>query len=610
MNFRTIIITIIYSTLYYLSYGQSAEILDTNQYWTLTDDNSIEWNVITENRLPHGGNIEMSGKRVSAIIYYDIDENRNLTLTKDVIFPQLRTYNRTDQPEWKKYRAYFRREGNSTHDPIINIGEKSIIPGPVEKVEINGIISFTHASVEGIQISKSIYPSMEDRFLSEIWTIKNTTDDTLHIKITEPHSTQSEYGYKGLYTYHTYITEGGEVTIPPGKVHSSGIYYAATITSSSTDIQDESIDEYNWIDALLERNNFLYQMRKNLVLTTPDPVLNTLFYFSKIRATESIFESSMGLIHSPGGGNYYLGTWANDQVEYSGPFFPYLGYPNANDAAYNTYKKFLENIPASGHIPYAFEVDGNFPMTNLDRGDAAMIAYGTSQYVLSTGNKEIANELWPLIIENYFGANIEGLETYKYFKENKYLRHWICLPLNMGIEERKEATLTALFDKLWTDNGILVEYKPESETQKIFWDRGTLYAFRGAMKAGAVDLGLQRLVSYSRKRLLGDHVPYAVEAYPENNMKHLSAESALYARIFTEGMLGIEPISLSEIKIKPSLPKEWNEIELRAVHLMGKVSDFKVERQGDQLRITVTQNDKVISQQTIEKNGSMKIALK
>jgi len=65
MNFRTIIITIIYSTLYYLSYGQSAEILDTNQYWTLTDHNSIEWNVITENRLPHGGNIEMSGKRVS-----------------------------------------------------------------------------------------------------------------------------------------------------------------------------------------------------------------------------------------------------------------------------------------------------------------------------------------------------------------------------------------------------------------------------------------------------------------------------------------------------------------------------------------------------------------
>jgi len=525
---------------------------------------------------------------------------------------------------------------------------------------------------------------MEDRFLSEIWTIKNTTDDTLHIKITEPHSTQSEYGYKGLYTYHTYITEGGEVSIPPGKVHSSGIYYAATITSSSTDIQDESIDEYNWIDALLERNNFLYQMRKNLVLTTPDSVLNTLFYFSKIRATESIFESSMGLIHSPGGGNYYLGTWANDQVEYSGPFYPYLGYPNANDAAYNTYKKFLENIPASGHIPYAFEVDGNFPMTHLDRGDAAMIAYGTSQYILATGDQEIAEKLWPLIewsidychqmrnqegavqsqsdemegristgtanlstsslyygglrlsiplarslgknelaekyvirkkamkstIENYFGANIEGLETYKYFKKNKYLRQWICLPLNMGIEERKEATLTALFDKLWTDNGILVEYKPESETQKIFWDRGTLYAFRGAMKAGAVDLGLERLVSYSRKRLLGDHVPYAVEAYPENNMKHLSAESALYARIFTEGMLGIEPISLSEIKIKPSLPKEWNEIELRAVHLMGKVSDFKVERQGDQLQITVTQNDQVISQQTIEKNGSMKIALK
>ena len=48
----------------------------------------------------------------------------------------------------------------------------------------------------------------------------------------------------------------------------------------------------------------------------------------------------MGLVHSPGGGNYYAGIWANDQLEYGGSFFPWLGYKNGNQATYNAYKHF------------------------------------------------------------------------------------------------------------------------------------------------------------------------------------------------------------------------------------------------------------------------------
>lgn len=139
-------------------------------------------------------------------------------------------------------------------------------------------------------------------------------------------------------------------------------------------------------------------MHSKLALVTPDPVINSLFYFSKIRASESIFDSSLGLVHSPGGGNYYAGIWADDQVEYSGPFFPHLGYETGNIAAFNAYKKFRSNIPnGDAHIPYAYEVDGNFTMDFLDRGDAAMIAYGTTQYLLARGDRDEARDLWPLI---------------------------------------------------------------------------------------------------------------------------------------------------------------------------------------------------------------------
>ena len=53
-------------------------------------------------------------------------------------------------------------------------------------------------------------------------------------------------------------------------------------------------------------------------------------------------------------------------------------------------------------------------------------------------------------IESYFGAEVEGFKTYRYYKENTTLRGWILLPLAMGITERQDATVAALIsDKLW-----------------------------------------------------------------------------------------------------------------------------------------------------------------
>lgn len=49
---------------------------------------------------------------------------------------------------------------------------------------------------------------------------------------------------------------------------------------------------------------------------------------------------------------------------------------------------------------------------------------------------------------------------------------------------------------------------------------------------------------YSQRRLLGDHVPYPIEAWPEGSQRHLSAESGLYCRIVTEGLFGIRPAGL------------------------------------------------------------------
>ena len=48
-------------------------------------------------------------------------------------------------------------------------------------------------------------------------------------------------------------------------------------------------------------------------------------------------------------------------------------------------------------------------------------------------------------IESYFGANVKGYETYRYYEGNDILRSWICMPLIVGIYDRAAATIDALF---------------------------------------------------------------------------------------------------------------------------------------------------------------------
>jgi len=177
-------------------------------------------------------------------------------------------------------------------------------------------------------------------------------------------------------------------------------------------------------------------------------------------------------------------------------------------------------------------------------------------------------------IEKYFGATVEGFTTYRYYKGNDTLRAWITTPLTVDIFERKEGTIAALFSpRLWTEDGLA-----SLAGNKTFWDRSTLYGLRGVFAAGETEKALTFLRYYSRRRLLGEHVPYAVEAYPEGNQRHLSAESGLYCRIYTEGMFGMRPLSFTSFNCTPRLPKEWNEMALRNIHSFGNVFDLEVAR--------------------------------
>lgn len=209
-------------------------------------------------------------------------------------------------------------------------------------------------------------------------------------------------------------------------------------------------------------------------------------------------------------------------------------------------------------------------------------------------------------IEKHFGAEVGGYKTYRYYEGNTLLRSWICIPLTVGIYDRAEETIAALLsDKLLTNNGVLTE-----EGSTTYWDRSTLYALRGIYAAGYADKATDFLASYSRTRLLGDHVPYPIEAWPEGSQRHLSAESGLYCRIVTEGMFGLRPTGLRSFEVKPSMSEGWNTMSLSNVKAFGQQFDITVNRTTeDKVEVVVTTATGKISK-TVAEGSAAKFVLK
>ncbi len=207
-------------------------------------------------------------------------------------------------------------------------------------------------------------------------------------------------------------------------------------------------------------------------------------------------------------------------------------------------------------------------------------------------------------IDKYFVATVEGFNTYQYYKGNDVLRSWICIPLTVGIYDRKEATISALFSpRLWTENGLLTQAGTET-----YWDRSTLYGFRGVIACGEVDKAMDYLKFYSNRRLLGEHVPYAIEAWPEGSQRHLSAESGLYCRIFTEGLFGIRPTGLHSFDLTPRLPQEWDEMSLNQICAFGKKFDIHVQRIQKKLDVRILTNGKLVRHARIKDGATMKVS--
>lgn len=630
------------------------------QCWTINPEtNAIEM-ILSDQTIPYSDHIEMSGEMVSFVTRWNIDEMKNFSQERSLVFPMLRTI-----PNNTHASLMYRMQT----DIVSLLGVNGLAPVQlgVKKVSINGALQVVsqygigvvntgaarkRAPSPVVEITYTGFPSTTLPMMCETYEVKNIASRPLTVAVPEfvqKAKTDPAKGVDGAYIIQAEIYGDGTYVIEPGKSITFGAAFQAYREKNEKAITPDVKAEYAKRMAYVKNS-----IDGSLVLETPEKVIDTEFRFAKIRASESIYRTKGGLMHGPGGESYYAAIWANDQSEYVNPLFPFMGYQIGNESSLNCYKQFARFMNDQYKLlPSSIIAEGLDTWGGAgDRGDAAMNAHGATRYVLARGSVEEAKELWPFIkwcleytrrqlndagvprsdrdelegrfpageanlctatlyydglvsaaylaplvgepksvantyrkqaedlykaINKYFSANVSGFETYRYYDGNTVLRSWICMPLCFGFKERAEGTLAALYSpKLLTVDGLLT-----AEGDVTFWDRSTLYALRGAYVAGAADQATKQLLDYSNRRLLGTHVPYPIEAWPEGSQRHLSAESGLYCRIITEGLFGIRPTGFNSFNLTIQLPTAWNEMALRHVKAFGGDFDIEVKRKSE-----------------------------
>lgn len=90
---------------------------------------------------------------------------------------------------------------------------------------------------------------------------------------------------------------------------------------------------------------------------------------------------------------FYCGVWCNDQAEYAAPALALFG-EEERAVVLNCLRVLGANFDwERGLVPYSVEVDGGY-IGRVDRGDAAMFAWGAALFMLVVGREEMSREVF------------------------------------------------------------------------------------------------------------------------------------------------------------------------------------------------------------------------
>ena len=585
----------------------------------------MRWEIVESKRVTetrdlegHTESLEMSGERVSGIVGYGASGGR-LILTRDIVFPN------------------FRIQPNDTHGSycIRGIGSPDFLGAErFEKARLGGILTL-YSNTDRAKIKRSFYPSTTLSCFYEDIEITAEADGVTPVYEYKKRL-ETKSGCKG-YFYVDRVADKKPVTLKTGDtfrvIFTYRAYFANEDPPSEADALKkrmarvkELLDECDLttgddvIDtefafAKIRAGESLFRTQNGLIhcpggyayygaVWCNDQLEYAAPWFAftgdkkAMEASENAFSWYEPYMNDEyraipssiiaEGLDYWNG--AGDRGDAAMYLFGLSRYllnvgkaPNAKQA--RALKWCAEYIERKTTAEGAVITDSDELEGRLSSGinlSTAALAYGGLKCVSLLWKKYGKDELCikaaklkeriKKAFEDYFAADIGGYKTYAYHKDCNEIRAWNCLPVYMGVFDRAKDTLASIEDTLWNGCGCKA-----AESEEISWDRSTLYFIASLFRAGEGEKAFSMLKKYSENRLLGERAPYPVEAYPEGNMRQLSAESALYCRVITDGLLNISfsENGFSFVKKLPFLP---DGVSLKKVFIDGEYRDIEIKQ--------------------------------
>ncbi|MEI6138862.1 MAG: hypothetical protein WCP85_06350 [Mariniphaga sp.] len=641
----------------------------TSNRWAITKEGPIRWEI--GDNLPHRDNIEMSGKYISTVIRYGVNADKSFWLSRDIVWPMLRTIpnnthasltrtfttdvvgmisinNRAIQNEQVKEilldgkitvkstvgknmeltRTLFPSTDLPVYIEKYELTNKDTRPAKVEIPDVKTVVSTlpedgTEGSyklslvtlnagvcqlkpgeskvfylvIRGEKLGQDYSSVNVENELSKRVTLLKELSEKLILETPDEVLNRAFAFAKIRASESIYQTKGGPMHGP------GGLSYYAAIWANDQAEYVSPFFPYLGYEYGIESGMNAYRHFARFMNPEFKPIPSSIIA-EGIDIWNGAGDRGDAAMIAYGAARFALSLGDKAKAEELWKLVEWC-------LEYNKRKLNPQGVVASK----SDELEGRFPSgtANLCTSSLYYDALVSASYLakslgktnkLSSGYLSQAADL-KKNIEKYFGAKVMGFDTYQYYEGNDKLRAWICIPLTVNLLDRKVGTLNALFSKgLWTTDGLATQ---SGET--TFWDRATLYGLRGAFAAGETKRGLEFLKYYSERRLLGEHVPYPVEAFPEGNQRHLSAESGLYCRIYTEGLFGIRPTGLNQFTITPQMPDGWKVMKLRNIHGFQHTYDIEVERVESKIHVKVKTENGIVFDQTVANGISCNVKM-
>ena len=374
------------------------------QRWRIgADGRHIVWHPGDD--LPHEDCVEMTGAETSLVLRWGIDGRGAFHAERSLVFPLLRTV-----PNDTHASLVFRMAANIPS--LLSVDGFALQSERVEQLRFDGMLEVRSrwrigrsklglvsdcASEADVTMTRTYFPSRTLPVVCERYVLHNaSTWQTRTVYIPEyvqTFETDPDKGVEGSYLLRASISGSGRFEVAPGDSVLFDVVFQGLRKGAESLCPDVT-------EELAARRAFITRdIGEDLLLETPDSIVDAAFHLSKLRAAESIIRTRGGYMHAPGGEVFYAAVWTNDQCEYVIPFFPFLGYDVANESAINTFRHYARFMnPDYRPLPSSIIAEGTDIWNGAgDRGDAAMCASGAARYALARADRAEAAELWPLI---------------------------------------------------------------------------------------------------------------------------------------------------------------------------------------------------------------------